>query len=145
MIPKLKFDQDLCGTCDMNSTLRSVVPLAMFHLTSPQLTCGKFQGKLVVWKLSSNSLVFIILNNEGWPQRSYGEISFVLLMKGEVNTPRNKCFQSQDLWFDLWNTTWIGWDWLRTAYFDISEVSDYWLITRRKKTKNTKISQGCVD
>ena len=29
-IPKLKFDQDLCGTCDMNSTLGSVVPLAMF-------------------------------------------------------------------------------------------------------------------
>ena len=24
------FDQDLCGTCDMNSTLGSVVPLAMF-------------------------------------------------------------------------------------------------------------------
>ena len=31
-IPKLKFDQDLCGTCDMNSTLGSVVPLAMFHI-----------------------------------------------------------------------------------------------------------------
>ena len=29
-IPKLKFDQDLCGICDMNSTLGSVVPLAMF-------------------------------------------------------------------------------------------------------------------
>ena len=29
-IPKLKFDQDLCGTCDMNSTLGSVVLLAMF-------------------------------------------------------------------------------------------------------------------
>ena len=29
-ILKLKFDQDLCGTCDMNSTLGSVVPLAMF-------------------------------------------------------------------------------------------------------------------
>ena len=29
-IPKLKFDQDLCGICDMNSTLVSVVPLAMF-------------------------------------------------------------------------------------------------------------------
>ena len=28
--PKLKFDQDLCGACDMNSTLGSVVPLAMF-------------------------------------------------------------------------------------------------------------------
>ena len=28
-IPKLKFDQDLCGICDMNSTLGSVVPLAM--------------------------------------------------------------------------------------------------------------------
>ena len=30
MLLKLKFDQDLCGTCDMNSTLGSVVPLAMF-------------------------------------------------------------------------------------------------------------------
>ena len=29
-ILKLKFDQDLCGICDMNSTLGSVVPLAMF-------------------------------------------------------------------------------------------------------------------
>ena len=29
-IPKLKFDQDLRGTCDMNLTLGSVVPLAMF-------------------------------------------------------------------------------------------------------------------
>ena len=28
-IPKLKFDQDLCGICDMNSILGSVVPLAM--------------------------------------------------------------------------------------------------------------------
>ena len=28
--PKLKFDQDLCGACDMNSTLGSVVTLAMF-------------------------------------------------------------------------------------------------------------------
>ena len=28
----MKFDQDLCGTCDMNSTLGSAVPLAMFHL-----------------------------------------------------------------------------------------------------------------
>ena len=26
----MKFDQDLCATCDMNSTLGSVVPLAMF-------------------------------------------------------------------------------------------------------------------
>ena len=26
----MKFDQDLCGTCDINSTLGSVVPLAMF-------------------------------------------------------------------------------------------------------------------
>ena len=25
-----EFDQDLCGTCDLNSTLGSVVPLAMF-------------------------------------------------------------------------------------------------------------------
>ena len=30
-VPKLKFDQDLCGTCDMNATLGSVVPLAMFR------------------------------------------------------------------------------------------------------------------
>ena len=29
-ILKMKFDQDLCATCDMNSTLGSVVPLAMF-------------------------------------------------------------------------------------------------------------------
>ena len=29
-IPKSRFDQDLCRTCDMNSTLGSVVPLAMF-------------------------------------------------------------------------------------------------------------------
>ena len=28
----MKFDQDLCATCDMNSTLGSVVPLAMFDL-----------------------------------------------------------------------------------------------------------------
>ena len=42
-VPKLKFDHDLCGTCDMNSTLVSVVPLAMFvklakieHSLSPQ-------------------------------------------------------------------------------------------------------------
>ena len=28
----MKFDQDLCATCDMNSTLGSVVPLAMFCL-----------------------------------------------------------------------------------------------------------------
>ena len=28
-ILKLKFDQDLCATCDMNSTLGSAVPLAM--------------------------------------------------------------------------------------------------------------------
>ena len=27
----MKFDQDLCATCDMNSTLGSVVPLAMFY------------------------------------------------------------------------------------------------------------------
>ena len=27
-------DQDLCGTCDMNSTLGSVVPLAMFEARS---------------------------------------------------------------------------------------------------------------
>ena len=26
----MKFAQDLCGICDMNSTLGSVVPLAMF-------------------------------------------------------------------------------------------------------------------
>ena len=26
----MKFDQDLCATCDMNSALGSVVPLAMF-------------------------------------------------------------------------------------------------------------------
>ena len=37
-IPKLKFDQDLCATCDMNSTLGSVVPLAMFlNMTRFQL------------------------------------------------------------------------------------------------------------
>ena len=29
------FDQDLCGTCDMNLTLGSVVPLAMFFLSTP--------------------------------------------------------------------------------------------------------------
>ena len=29
-ISKLKSDHDLCGTCNMNSTLVSVVPLAMF-------------------------------------------------------------------------------------------------------------------
>ena len=34
--PKLKFDQDLCGTCDMNASLESVLPLAMFYL-SPYL------------------------------------------------------------------------------------------------------------
>ena len=28
----MKFDQDLCATCDMNLTLGSVVPLAMFLL-----------------------------------------------------------------------------------------------------------------
>ena len=31
----MKFDQDLCATCDMNSTLGSVVPLAMFFFQSP--------------------------------------------------------------------------------------------------------------
>ena len=30
-IMKMKFDQDLCATCDMNSILGSVVPLAMFN------------------------------------------------------------------------------------------------------------------
>ena len=30
----MKFDQDLCETCDMNSTLGSVVPLAMFTTCS---------------------------------------------------------------------------------------------------------------
>ena len=34
-IPKLMFDQDLCGICDMNSTLGSVVPLAMFLEGTP--------------------------------------------------------------------------------------------------------------
>ena len=29
----MKFDQDLCATCDMNSTLGSVVPLAMFSIS----------------------------------------------------------------------------------------------------------------
>ena len=33
-ILKLKFDQDLCGTCDMSSTLGSVVPLAVFACCS---------------------------------------------------------------------------------------------------------------
>ena len=28
----MKFDQDLCATCDMNSTLGSVVPLALFEM-----------------------------------------------------------------------------------------------------------------
>ena len=27
----MTLDQDICATCDMNSTLGSVVPLAMFH------------------------------------------------------------------------------------------------------------------
>ena len=30
----MKFDQNLCGTCDMNSTLGSVVPLAMFEINT---------------------------------------------------------------------------------------------------------------
>ena len=41
-IPQLKYDQDLCGTCDMNSTLGSFVPLAMFKtlLRAPILNFG---------------------------------------------------------------------------------------------------------
>ena len=36
----MKFDQDLCATCDMNSTLGSVVPLAMFQHKLPNVeTC----------------------------------------------------------------------------------------------------------
>ena len=39
-IPKLKFDQDLCASCDMNSNLGSVVPLAMFYTDDPILSCS---------------------------------------------------------------------------------------------------------
>ena len=40
----MKFDQDLCATCDMNSTLGSVVPLAMFHFLH-----AKWSRKLWFW------------------------------------------------------------------------------------------------
>ena len=72
----------------------------IFPWTFAQLTFGKFQGKWGVWKLSSHSLVFIILNNERWRKRRYAEISFVLLMKGEVNTPRKWIFSK--LGFMVW-------------------------------------------
>ena len=39
----MKFDQDLCATCGMNSTLGSVVPLAMFVLNIE--AGGRFQGR----------------------------------------------------------------------------------------------------
>ena len=39
-IPKLKLNQDLCGTCDMNSTLGSVVPLAMFLINTYMVRCA---------------------------------------------------------------------------------------------------------
>ena len=38
-IPKLKFDQDLCKTCDINSSLGSVVPLAMFLSQLMRIMC----------------------------------------------------------------------------------------------------------
>ena len=50
-IPKLKFDQDLCTSCDMNSNLASVVPLAMFYTDVPPY-----------FKLFSQQLAFRILD-----------------------------------------------------------------------------------
>ena len=60
----MKFDQDLCATCDMNSTLGSVVPLAMFSINmvqgflcpstvsrnNPLIKSNPFDGKLFKFK-----------------------------------------------------------------------------------------------
>ena len=40
----MKFDQDFCGTCDMNSTLGSVVPLAMFFVWWSRKRKGNVQS-----------------------------------------------------------------------------------------------------
>ena len=106
--------------------------------TSAQLTFGKFQGKWGVWKLSSYSLVFIILNNEGWRKRRYAEISFVLLMKGEVNTPRKWTFSK--LGFMVWPLK------CRVKLCEVGCGNSFWLLTDNsqkinKNAKNTKIQK----
>ena len=40
----MKFDQDLCATCDMNSTPGSVVPLAMFLTNVREKITGSGHG-----------------------------------------------------------------------------------------------------
>ena len=47
-IPKLKLD--LCATCDMNSTLGSVVPLAMFQITAVLNTGLSLSESLQLYK-----------------------------------------------------------------------------------------------
>ena len=56
-IPKLKFDQDLYGTCDMNSTLGSVAPLAMF------LNLASWSSALVTIFLNINKISQLNLKN----------------------------------------------------------------------------------
>ena len=63
----MKFDQDLCATCDMNSTLGSVVPLAMFH----------------TWNMTRSGLACIIF------------CLFVTKVE-ELDVPEDPCNSSQD-------------------------------------------------
>ena len=73
----MKFDQDLCATCDMNSTLGSVVPLAMFYNQVKISTTLLFFSVLFI-------VISFICAGEGsvsevWPQwRRSPELSRIL-------------------------------------------------------------------
>ena len=64
-ILKMKFDQDLCLNFDMNSTLGSVVPLAMFIkdlFTMITITISTMKLKFT-WTIISIIIIFIIMNS----------------------------------------------------------------------------------
>ena len=63
---KMKFDQDLCTrTCDMNSTLGSVVPLAMFWDLAPEdvkspKTSDQIEGHIPVREINYNLSISVL-------------------------------------------------------------------------------------
>ena len=84
----MKFDQDLCGTCDMNSTLGSVVPLAMFYdFISSKSSSGSILQATSSLKASLSSFASItstvVFNRVG------GLEKFIIRNKGRTKNLRS--------------------------------------------------------
>ena len=74
-IPKLKFDQDLCGTCDMNSAQGSFVPFAMFKtlLRAPILNFGLIYHPDCLSRTYDKAFSDILTGDTDWTDEAFLE------------------------------------------------------------------------